>query len=212
MKRLRREIEQMEERSRTRAGSVSARFMDVIELLRDLDYVDDWSLTSKGETLSGIFHESDLLVVEVMNRGVLNGLSTNDLVAVLSTLVYEPRGGDSGGPTRWPSDTVRQRFRRTEKISQQLQDKQREKGLHVHRAPHGGLAFDTSAWASGKPLSRILDPELTPGDFVRSIRQLIDLLRQIANTTDDEQLRANAEEAMGAIDRGVVAAAQGANA
>ncbi len=212
IKRLRREIEQMEERSRNRSGSVSARFMDVIDLLDELGYVDEWSLTPKGETLSGIFHESDLLVVEVMNRGILNGLSTSDLVAVLSTLVYEPRGGDSGGPTRWPSDTVRQRFRRVEKVSQQLQDKQREKGLHVHRAPHGGLAFETSAWSAGKPLSRILDPDLTPGDFVRSMRQLIDLLRQIANTSDDPQLRSNAESAIKALDRGVVAAAQGANA
>ena len=212
VKRLRREIEQLEARSKNRAGSVSARFMDVIELLEDLGYVDSWSLTPKGETLSGIFHESDLLVVEVMNRGILNGLSTNDLVAVLSTLVYEPRGGDSGGPTRWPSDTVRQRFRRLEKLSQQLQEKQRERGLHVHRPPHGGLSFETAAWASGKPLSRILDPELTPGDFVRSMRQLIDLLRQIANTASDADLRASAEKSIAAIDRGVVAAAQGANA
>jgi len=68
-------------------------------------------------------------------------LSVNDLVAVLSTLIYEPRGGDSGGPTRWPSDIIRQRFKRIEKLSQRLQDAQRERGLHVHRSPHGGLAF-----------------------------------------------------------------------
>lgn len=210
IKRLRREIEQMEDRSRHRAGSVSARFMDVVHLLEDLDYIDDWSLTPKGETLSGIFHESDLLIVEVMEKGILNSLSTNDLVAVLSTLIYEPRGGDSGGPTRWPSDLVRQRFKRIEKVSQRLQEAQRERGLHVHRAPHGGLAHECSAWAAGKPLSRILDPELTPGDFVRSIRQLIDLLRQIVTTTNDEELRATAEHAINAIDRGVVAAAQGA--
>jgi len=210
MKRLRKEIEQMEERSRHRAGSVSARFMDVVHLLEDLEYIDDWSLTPKGETLSGIFHESDLLIVEVMEKGILNGLSVTDLVAVLSTLVYEPRGGDSGGPTRWPSDMVRQRFKRIEKVSQRLQEAQRDRGLHVHRAPHGGLSHETSGWASGKPLSRILDPELTPGDFVRSIRQLIDLLRQIATTTHDDVLRSTAEQAISSIDRGVVAAAQGA--
>ncbi|MGA0116862.1 MAG: DEAD/DEAH box helicase [Ilumatobacteraceae bacterium] len=210
MKRLRREIEQMEERSRHRAGSVSARFMDVVHLLEDLEYIDDWSLTPKGETLSGIFHESDLLIVEVMEKGILNGLSVSDLVAVLSTLVYEPRGGDTGGVTRWPSDIVRQRFKRIEKVSMRLQDAQRERGLHVHRPPHGGLATETAAWSSGKPLSRILDPDLTPGDFVRSIRQLIDLLRQIATTTHDDSLRNTAEKAIDSIDRGVVAAAQGA--
>lgn len=210
IKRLRREIEQMEERTRNRSGSVSARFTDVIHLLEELDYVKDWSLTDKGETLAGIFHESDLLIVEVMNRGVLDNLSVNDLVAVLSTVVYEPRGADTGTTTRWPSDVVRQRFKRIEKISLHIQDLQRDRGLHQHRAPSGGLAFETSAWASGKPLSRILDPDLTPGDFVRSMRQLIDLLRQIVNTTSSESLRDTATAAIEAIDRGVVSAAHGA--
>jgi ATP-dependent RNA helicase HelY len=212
IRRLRKEIEQMESSSRNRAGSVGARFMDVVEMLEDLNYIDDWTLTDKGQTLAGIFHESDLLVVEVMNRGVLDNLSVNDLVAVLSTLIYEPRGGDNGGPARWPSDTVRQRFKRIEKISESLQEAQRQRGMHIHRAPNGGLAHETAGWASGKPLSRILDPELTPGDFVRCMRQLIDLLRQIATTTHNDSLRSTAEDAARSINRGVVAAAQGGSA
>jgi ATP-dependent RNA helicase HelY len=183
--------------------------MDVVQLLREMDYIDDWELTDRGHTLAGIFHESDLLIVEVMNRGILDNLSVNDLVAVLSTLVYEPRGGDNGGPPRWPSDLVRQRFKRVEKVSLQLQDMQREKGMHLHRAPNGGLAFETTGWASGKPLSKILDPDLTPGDFVRSMRQLIDLLRQISTTTTNDSLRHVALDASRALDRGVVSAAAG---
>jgi ATP-dependent RNA helicase HelY len=209
IKRLRKEIEQLEERSRHRSGSVGARFMDVVQLLREMDYINDWELTDRGHTLAGIFHESDLLIVEVMNRGILDNLSVNDLVAVLSTLVFEPRGGDNGGPPRWPSDLVRQRFKRVEKVSLQLQDMQREKGMHLHRAPNGGLAFETAGWASGKPLSRILDPDLTPGDFVRSMRQLIDLLRQISSTTTNDSLRQVAMNASRALDRGVVSAAAG---
>ena len=209
VKRLRREIEQMQERARNRSGSVGARFNDVVDLLEELGYIEEWSLTSKGTTLAGIFHESDLLIVEVMANGILRNLSVVDLVAVLSTVVYEPRGGDSGAATRWSNDTVRQRFKRIEKLSQRLQDAERSKGLHLHRNPHGGLSYETAAWASGRSLSRILDPELTPGDFVRSMRQLIDLLRQIAITTDDADLRETAEEAIGRINRGVVAAAAG---
>ena len=208
-KRLRREIEQMQERARNRSGSVGARFNDVVELLEELGYIDDWSLSAKGTMLAGIFHESDLLIVEAMSSGILRNLSLVDLVAVLSTLVFEPRGGDTGGPTRWPNDTVRQRFKRIEKLSQRLQDLERSRGLQQHRAPHGGIAHETAAWAAGRPLSRILDPDLTPGDFVRCMRQLIDLLRQIAMTTDDPQLHDTADEAIARINRGVVAAAAG---
>jgi ATP-dependent RNA helicase HelY len=86
---------------------------------------------------------------------------------------------------------------------------QREKGMHLHRAPNGGLAFETTGWASGKPLSKILDPDLTPGDFVRSMRQLIDLLRQISTTTTNDSLRQVALDASKALDRGVVSAAAG---
>ncbi len=206
MKRLRREIEKMQQQTDNRAGSVSARFMDVVDLLVEMDYISQWSLTTKGEMLSGIFHESDLLVVETIQKGIFDNLSVPDLVAVASTLIYEPRGGDTGPATRWPSDIVRQRFKRIEKLSQRIQDAQRQRGLHLHRSPHGGLAMECAAWASGRPLSRILDLELTPGDFVRSIRQLIDLLRQISLTTDNHQLRETSLRAVEAIDRGVVAA------
>jgi ATP-dependent RNA helicase HelY len=209
IKRLRKEVEQLEQRKKSRSGSVGARFMDVIDLLEDRGCVRDWNLTEKGSVLAGIFHESDLLIVEVMDKGILDNLSVPDLVAVLSTLVFEPRGGDSSSQTNWPSDTVRQRFKRIERTSVALQEEERQRGLQVHRPPHGGLAWETFRWAQGRPLSRILDADLTPGDFVRSMRQLIDLLRQIANTTLDDSLRASADSAISAIDRGVVSAAQG---
>lgn len=210
MKRLRKDIEKMQQLTHNRAGSVSARFMDVVDLLTEMKYIDDWALTPKGEVLSGIFHESDLLVVETMERGIFDNLSVSDLVGVVSTLIFEPRGGDTGPTTRWPSDLVRQRFKRIEKVSQQLNDAQKAHGLHMHRPAHGGLSSQCAAWSQGKPLSRILDPELTPGDFVRSIRQLIDLLRQIAQTTHNDQLRTTAQQAIDSINRGVVAATQGA--
>ncbi len=207
IKRLHKEIEQLENRKVNRAGSVSARFGDVIGILRELDYVSDWALTESGYMLAGIFHESDLLVVECMKKGVFDKLSVPDLVATVSCLVYEPRGPDGGFITRWPSDTVRQRFKRMEKVSQSLQDLERSHGMSLHRQPNGGFAYEAAAWSQGRPLSKILDPELTPGDFVRTIRQLIDLLRQIATTATTDQLRQSAEVAVSSLDRGVVAAA-----
>jgi superfamily II RNA helicase len=45
---------------------------------------------------------------------------------------------------------------------------------------------------------------LQPGDFVRVARQLVDLLRQLRDTFDE--LSDEAEQALRAVDRGVVAA------
>lgn len=205
VKRLRREVETLAARAEGRSGSVYGRFMDVTDVLSELGYVEGWSLRPKGLALASIFHESDLLVVEVMSSGVLSNLSPVDLVGVVSSLVFEPRGADTGA-YRWPNDTVRNRIKRIEKISDRLHDVEKRRGLHLHRPPHPGLSWEASAWASGRPLSRILDPELTPGDFVRTMRQLIDLLRQISASADDQELQSTADAAGRAIDRGVVAA------
>ena len=75
--------------------------------------------------------------------------------------------------------------------------------------PHAGFAMDAAHWASGKPLADVLDPELTPGDFVRSMRQMIDLLRQLEKVSGNESIRMAAGQAIIAINRGVVAAAAG---
>lgn len=211
LRRLRKEIEQLSTRAVTRSGSVSMRFDDVTELLGELGYLDGWNLTDRGRVLAGIFHESDLLVVEVIMSGALDRLSVPDLVACVSMLVFEPRGGDSGH-LRWPNDTVRNRAKRIEKTSKRLQEAERSRGMQIHRTPHAGFAMDAANWARGKPLSSVLDPDLTPGDFVRTIRQMVDLLRQIEQVSPDRELRITAGEAVSAINRGVVAAASGATA
>ncbi|MFZ1653765.1 MAG: hypothetical protein WAT42_10280, partial [Candidatus Nanopelagicales bacterium] len=68
--------------------------------------------------------------------------------------------------------------------------------------------FSSAAWgwASGKPLHTVLrDNELAPGDFVRWCRQLLDLLAQIAETTDEPGVRRAAHSAAEELRRGVVA-------
>ena len=207
-KRLRREIEQMERRAEARAGSVTARFMDVVDLLVEYGCVDGWSLTEKGTMLAGVFHESDLLVVEAASRGVFDALSPVDIAGVLSSLVWEPRGG-SETSVRWPNDTVRNRVKRLEKVSTTLQQAERARGMTLHRPPDAGLAWETMQWASGRPLSRVLDPEVTPGDFVRTMRQLIDLCRQVATSVPSTQVSDAAARAADLLDRGVVASGGG---
>lgn len=208
LRRLRKEIEQLENRSQQRSGSVTKRFLDVTDLLQEMGYLEGWAVTERGHVLAGVFHESDLLVVEVLMGGILDKLSVPDLVSCVSCLVFEPRGGASGH-VRWPNETVRNRFRRMEKLSTRLNDLQASRGIQQHRAPHAGLAMDALNWANGRPLADVLDPELTPGDFVRSMRQIIDLLRQLETVSPDGKVRETASLAVKAVNRGVVAAAAG---
>lgn len=204
--RLLNEITQMEQRMATRTGSVSARFDDVVVVLEELGYIENWKLTDKGVLLSRVFHESDLLIVEVISSGMLDSLSPVDLASVLSTVVFETRGPDGGGPVRWPNETVTNRFKRIERLTTRLHEIQRAHSMSLYRKPDGGLAYEISLWVAGKNLSTVLHPDLTPGDFVRSVRQLIDLLNQIASAAPDERLRNSAAQAVNMMNRGVVAA------
>ncbi len=204
-RRLRADIEKISRRSQTQKGAVVSRFDGVVSILEELDYVQDWKLTEKGCLLTKVFHESDLLVVEMLSKGVLLGLTMVDLAAVLSCVTYDPRGrGDDG--VSWTNDTVRSRFKRIDKMSTKINDLERQHGMSPHRSPDGGLHREVAAWARGSSLSKILDPEVTPGDFVRHVRQVIDLARQVATVSQDESLSEASTQLATALDRGLVAA------
>ena len=53
----------------------------------------------------------------------------------------------------------------------------------------------------------MLDDATPAGDFVRNIRQVIDLVGQLAETTNSQIFKSNAIEAGRLLDRGLVSAA-----
>ena len=64
-------------------------------------------------------------------------------------------------------------------------------------------------WARGQRLEHVLErAELAPGDFVRNVKQLIDLLRQLA-LVGPPATGAAARRAAEDLQRGVVAASAG---
>jgi len=71
------------------------------------------------------------------------------------------------------------------------------------REPDLAFCWAAFRWASGHSLSSILKgTELTVGDFVRSMKQIIDLLRQIGNASP--HLAQTVDSALKRIDRGIV--------
>jgi ATP-dependent RNA helicase HelY len=60
-------------------------------------------------------------------------------------------------------------------------------------------------WAAGRSLSAVLDDtELTAGDFVRWVRQVVDFAGQIADAADPGGLRDVARQLVRTMRRGVV--------
>ncbi|MEJ5256585.1 MAG: hypothetical protein WHS89_14685, partial [Acidimicrobiales bacterium] len=107
----------------------------------------------------------------------------------------------------FPSSTLRHRVEQIEQIAAELNADERRLGLSLTRGPDPGFLALAHAWAAGEGLDEVLaDEEISGGDFVRNIKQLLDLLRQIADTAVDPSTASAAREASQALFRGVVAA------
>ncbi|MGH2748669.1 MAG: DEAD/DEAH box helicase [Actinomycetota bacterium] len=201
--RLQREVRGLDRRIGRRTGTLARRFERVLEILELLGYVKEWSLTDKGETLTRVYNEADLLVVEALEQGLLDPLTPAELAAVLSTLVYETRGPEAPTghmPTRAAADVYSPLLRVFRKIHQQ----EEERGLELTREPDPGFAEKAYWWADGSPLDEVLDEDDAPGDFVRSTKQLVDLLRQVDEIAPTAELQEKVKATIASLHRSVV--------
>jgi ATP-dependent RNA helicase HelY len=202
------EITELEQRARRRNQSLSRELDGVLEVLSAYDYVDlpAWELTEAGEMLARTFHECDLLVTQCVRLGLLDDLGPADLAGLASVFVYEHRSQDDPPAPWFPSADIRHRWRTIEAVSVDLASMERSVGLGEHRHPDPTFIAIAHAWAAGEGFAEVVaDEDLTGGDFVRTMKQLIDLLGQIAEVAPDEATRRTAGRAARAAFRGVVA-------
>jgi ATP-dependent RNA helicase HelY len=186
---------------------VSNRFDRVLRILESWGYVVGWRLTDAGRRLAGFFHECDLLVVEAMRQGHLDGLEPAELAGLASVFVYEHRSPEAPPAPWFPSRDVRKRWEAIESLARELRAIEEEAGLSPTRPPDPTFVAVAHAWAAGQSFATVVeDEELSGGDFVRTIKQLIDLLRQLALLAPEDATRAAARDAADRLFRGVVAA------
>ncbi|QKT07426.1 DEAD/DEAH box helicase [Gordonia sp. X0973] len=213
--RLLREVRGLESEIDERTSELSVTFDKVVAVLLELGYLaqEGDSVTDAGMRLRSIYSESDLLVSECLREGVWDGLSAAELAAVVASLVYTSRR-DSASPTdRMPgSAALRGALADTARIWRDVVEVELRHGVTPTREPDTGFSVAAAMWASGRSLAESLMAAgeagqlLSPGDFVRWNRQVIDLLDQIAGCAGSgERVAATAIAAIRAIRRGVVA-------
>jgi ATP-dependent RNA helicase HelY len=206
--RLATEASRLERTIRGSTESLARQFDRVLRVLEAWGYVDGWRLTEAGERLARIYHECDLLVSEALAAGLLDGLDAAAVAGLVSTFTYELRGPGRTGPATWfPSRRVRERWLAIDALTQEINRSEQEAGLPATRAPDPGFVALAHAWAAGEELGQVIaDEEISGGDFVRNIKQLIDLLRQLAELAPDPSTASATRRAADRIFRGVVSA------
>jgi len=188
-------------------GSLARRFDRVLRLLEAWGYLEGWAVTDAGRVLARTYHEADLLVAEAVATGLFDDLDPASFAAVASCLTFEHRGRDRPPDPRFPSTIVRERFVALGALADDLNADEEAAGLPLTRSPDPGFVHLAHAWAAGQGLSAVLeDEELSGGDFVRNVKQLIDLVRGIGEVAPSPLTGMRARQAAEALQRGVVTA------
>ncbi len=203
-----REIAHLLARLEKDQNGLAVQFDRVVGILADLGYMDldHWALTAAGETLSHIFHESDLLIAECIQAGLFEKLSPAELACLVSLFVYEHRSPEDPPSPWFPNDDLRQRAEKIAQISSTLAAKETINGISPHRPPDPTFAAVAYAWIAGDSFADLVQAEdLTGGDFVRTMKQLIDVITQISRVAPDPATRSAAASAAATAYRGVIA-------
>jgi ATP-dependent RNA helicase HelY len=199
--RLVRENTTLKSRLETRTLVIPRIFDRVTSVLQELQYIDGETLSDKGELLSKIYTERDLLLSQTLTQQVLENLTAADLVAVLSVFVFDNRGEAKIAP-KIPR-TITTQLEDIVRIWSDLTLIEERHGVIPQKEPAFDFVWQSQRWANGHSLASILrDSDLSVGDFVRSIRQIIDLLGQLNEA--QPSLTPTIRDALKRIDRGII--------
>lgn len=187
--------------------NLSKKCDQVIDFLSQLDYVSNRDnrliLTSWGKLLKQIHSEFDLIIIESIKRNFLNNLDPVQLCCLLSGFVYNPRRDELDIPIN-VDDIIKNNANQILKLSDEINSMEEKLKISNLKNPHFGMANIIKQWCNGVNLKRILlKTDIAPGDFVRNVKQIIDLLRQIKRL-NIPSITKIAEDAILLLDKGVV--------
>jgi ATP-dependent RNA helicase HelY len=203
------ETERLDRDVRRRTGSLVRELDRIIDVLSSLGYLSDDPIdpqpTADGMMLAGLYSETDLVLAEALRRGVLADLDTAGLAAVASVFVHETRMKDPPLPT-FPDEEIRATVERCARLWGEVVGHEETAGIRPTRPLDAGFVHMVWRWSVGADLDDALGAsEMTAGDFVRSVKQVADLLRQIRDALPGTAIGDTAHRAAKSLVRGVVA-------
>ncbi|MFF5205543.1 DEAD/DEAH box helicase [Streptosporangium sp. NPDC000396] len=208
---LLRETEGLRRRVEGRSHVIARTFDKVCGVLDQLGYLDGENVTAEGRRLAQLYTELDLLTAECLRAGLWDDLDPAELAACVSSLVFESRQADEARRPKIPAGAAQKALGEMVHLWGELESIESDHGLSFIREPDFAFAWAAFRWAKGHSLDAVLSDgingsELAAGDFVRWMKQLLDLLGQLSDAAPGgSKIKQNASKAMDAIRRGVVA-------
>jgi superfamily II RNA helicase len=163
-----------------------------LALLSELGYLaPDGGLTPRGE-VARLLYGYELMITELVFRGLLEKLSPKALAVVFVGLVHEERGR---GPAEHVPSRLHGALRRTvDQVAEELLEREHQHGIPLpSKTPCWGLTHAIEAWYDGQSLEAVeeLTPA-TPGEICRTFRMALQLMRSVRRTLSREEGEAGA--------------------
>lgn len=185
----------------------------VIEILNNHGLLKGFELTQSGWRLTAIYHELDLVIVDALEEQLFNQLTPDQILGALAALCFEERGGKRA-KKKWvmqetqPIGELQEVLDRLFEINQKIRHEEKALGVSNTREISLGFVQIALMWFNGASLGDILKTGISPGDFVRSIRQIIDLSRSLSNLDLSDELKERFQVISRSLDKGIVASSK----
>ena len=185
-------------------------FCRVVKVLERFGAVQDGKLLAKGQLIAGFRHDNELLVAEMVDRGILDDTTLAEAAALCSCLIEESRSGDSTVARLFlkKRPKLKRKLTELEGVAHTVLEVQRHHQLPMPVGVSTGFMPSVFRWASGEDdWAGIVEESFGghEGDLIRALRRLIDLLRQLAEAPEVAPALASLlGRAARVVDRGIV--------
>ncbi len=190
-----------------RTNTIARTFDRIINLLSDFGYVENDEVTEPGQSLRRIYGDRDLLVSMLLQSGLMDEMSPEDLAGLAALLVFESSAEDQVFQPAMPTDMLQGALDVVDEHWYSLQQAEHAADLTITAQPHPGLVWPIVRWVRGNELlASLTGSDMAAGDFIRWARQVMDLLDQLASLDDTHpDLARRCRRAKDLVNRGIVA-------
>jgi ATP-dependent RNA helicase HelY len=187
------------------------RIRAIIRGIRDVmhrfGYLQRGYPTEKADMLADIFDNDGLILCEMIDQGLLDTLSPDELAEVFSWFSFDREFRYTNGFTL-PNRLITMR-RRLEDLEHEILGEERDHKLFISEGHNPSFYGPALHWCRGWTMAQIGEEiELSEGDLVITFNKTIDLMRQVREMLTDvipeHPLRNKLREAEKLIRRGIV--------
>lgn len=202
--RLLRENSALEIRVAAKTKVIPRQFDEISNILAKRGYISGDEISDSGKVLTRIYAELDLLIAESFKKYLFTDLNPAEIASILSIFLFDSRKESA---IHLPNLKLQERIGEIAKIWLEIHDDEVEAGLSQSKSIDLGFCMSAYKWANGASLQSILnESEIGIGDFIRGIKQILDLLRQLQIAFPD--LRDLFLATIKILDKGIISATE----